>query len=279
MDAIYAQLDSNDVTIRQQAAKSLMNIKPLDEAERAAREKFVISCLGKPSEDYAMRVLATCGGNKSVKALEQIMDAPDAQRAVYAAWVLAQLPDKMVADIGLHRVAIFGMFSHQLYQQGAGIDFYIAPELGFHQTTERLNTDPKAYSAGEGPVRIPNDLLQPFTLNKAEQVYAVRCYQLAEVAGYMSGVVQQHVILIGPRRQTAMDGTYLPLLKEIAAHDSYIERLMVKGQAVAHFKYRQLAAKEIAAITKEKASYIGLRGETLDSGIPRPLQRPGSTPG
>ena len=126
---LYAQLASEDKFVRRQAAQSLSDIKPVDEAERAAREEAVLACLGKPCEDYAMRVLVTCGGPKSVKALEPILDDPDARRAVHAAWVLAQLPDKAAAQKGLRRVAIFAMFHYQIYQQGEGIDFTIAPNL------------------------------------------------------------------------------------------------------------------------------------------------------
>ena len=75
------------------------------------------------------------------------------------------------------------------------------------------------------------------------------------------------------RPTNGLDATQLPLLREIAAHDSRIKRVMVQGQATAHFEYRQMAAKAIATITKEKATYRGLAGETLDSGaFPEPYK-------
>ena len=190
MQDLYAQLGAEDVNVRKLAAKSLMDVPPVGAAKRAAREEAVLACLGKPSEDYALRILATCGGEKTANALAPILDGPDARRAVYAAWVLAQLPDQAAAAKALRRVAIFALFHHQVYQQGAGIDFQIAPDLYFHQVTGRLNRDPQAYTAGEGPVQIPGNLLAPFAWDDGEQQYAVRCYQLAEVSrdGYGPGL-------------------------------------------------------------------------------------------
>jgi hypothetical protein len=48
----------------------------------------------------------------------------------------------------------------------------------------------------------------------------------------------------------------VPLLKEMASHDLHIERLMVQGKPVAHFKNRQRAAKAIAEITQQRAAYL-----------------------
>ncbi len=275
MKDLYSQLRDNQATVRQQAAQSLMSIKAVDETERAAREEAVLSCLGSPAEDYAMRVLVTCGGEKSVKALEAILDDPDVRRGVYAAWVLAQLPDKAGVTKGVRRVAIFGMFHHRVYQQGAGIDFEMAPHLLFHQATQRLNRDPRAYSSGAGPVRIPDELLMPFVLNDAEQECAVRCYRLAEMAGNAQSLDVEflHDRRVRPQNPADLNQTYLPLLMEIAAHDSHLEKLVVKGQTVAHFEYRQRAAQAAAAITGEKATYLGLAGEMLDSNaFPEPYQ-------
>ncbi|MGA2064387.1 MAG: M56 family metallopeptidase [Thermoguttaceae bacterium] len=263
---LYAQLDAEDLNVRELAAKSLMDTPPTGAAERAAREEAVLSCLGKPCEESTMRILATCGGEKTVKALEPILDGPDARRAVYAAWVLAQLSDQAVAAKALRRVAIFAMFHHQDYQGGKGIDFHIAPHVYFHQVTGRLNPDPKAYTEGEGPVRIPDNLLVPFAWDDREQQYAVRCYQLAETGGDGDGFgLDVDFLARGPIKSLGLDRTHLPLLKEIAAQDSHLKRLMVKGQALVHFQYRQRAAKAIATITGEKAAYRGLSGEKLDS--------------
>ncbi len=126
-------------------------------------------------------MLVTCGGAKTVQALEPILDDPDVGRAVYAGWVLAQLPDVAAAEKGLRRVAIFALFRHQVYQSGAGIDFPIAPDLSFHQTTVDLNPG-RADVADKTPVRIPDALLTPFDWNDAEQQFAVRCYQQCQSA-------------------------------------------------------------------------------------------------
>ena len=48
----------------------MSDIPCLDAAERAKREEVLLSHLGRPSEDYAARVLATCGGRKTVEPLE-----------------------------------------------------------------------------------------------------------------------------------------------------------------------------------------------------------------
>ncbi len=272
---LYAQLSSEDQNTRKSAAEALCNLTPTDEAERAARENAVLAHVGKSSEDYAIRVLATCGREKTIKALEPILDDPNVRRAVYAAWVLAQLPDKKASQKGLRRVAIFGLFHHNMYQAGNGIDFTMAPDLRFHQVTIRLNPDPKMYSYGEGPVRIPKPWLVPFPWDDAEQQYAVRSYQLTEGGSEINQQIRSNVDFLRywPPNSTTMDQTHLPLLREMAAHDSHIKRVMVQGQPAAHFYIRQIAAQRIAAITKKKATYLGLNGETLDSAeYPQPYK-------
>jgi inhibitor of cysteine peptidase len=274
---LYDQLGDKDLNVRRHAAESLLRVKPFDEADRAARENAALACVGKPAEDYAMRVLATCGGPKTVETLAPILDGDDVRRAIYAAWVMAQLPDKTAAEKGIRRVAIFGLFNHCVYQQGAGIDFSIAPDLNFHQMTGRLNPDPRAYAGGEGPVRIPEKLLSIFSFDEAEQPFAVRCYRLTESSEYGWFMLQSNVDFLhanwwsGRSSKPDMDKSHLPLLREVAVRDSHIERLMVQGRPVSHFSIRRLAAQAIAAITKEKAAYIGLVGETLDSeAFPKP---------
>jgi hypothetical protein len=131
-----------------------------------------------------------------------------------------------------------------------------------------MRFNPGAYS-GEGPVRIPDNLLRPFAWDNAEQQFAVRCYKLTEsgenTIGYGLDVHFLSVGSMGIRPMKGLDATQLSLLEEIAANDSHIKRVMIKGQPTAHFDHRQLAAKAIAAITKEEATYRGLAGETLDS--------------
>jgi hypothetical protein len=110
IEKLYGELGSEEVSERRSAARGLMGFNPVDEKSRQAREDAVLARVGTSAEDYALRVLVTCGREKSVKVLRGMLDDPDAQRAVYAAWVLAQLPDKAAAEKGLQYVAIFGMF-------------------------------------------------------------------------------------------------------------------------------------------------------------------------
>ncbi|MCU0916334.1 MAG: hypothetical protein MUC88_17490 [Planctomycetes bacterium] len=275
---LYAQLGSGRGGIRQRAAEALTRIPTADEAERAARERAVLKRLGTDAEDEALRVLATCGRTATVAALRPILDGPDVPRAVYAAWVLAQLPDEAAAQTGLRRVAIFATFHHQIYQQGAGIDFPIAPHLSFHQVTQRLNPDPADYSYGEGPVRIPEELLEPFPLDKNEQAFAVAGYRWSRRPQWSS----THVLPLFNRQwgtaplladAPALDAGYVPLFKVMATEDVGVKRLMVAGQAVAYFPYRQRAAQALAAITGRRATYLGLAGEKIDSAAaPRAYQ-------
>jgi len=270
---LCAELGAQDAETRKAAANALMGAKSADEAARALREKTVLSFLGKPGEDYALRVLATCGREMTVKALLPILDEPNTQRAVYAAWVLAQLPDEKTAAKALRRVAICGILHGQRYQGGEGIDFDIAPNLEFHQVTEDLN--PGRFPQEEAPVRIPENLLQPFTWDDAEQQYALRCYQCAVITGSLDGSVSgigfQNFLGAEGEIQTGLNRTHLPLLREIAAHDPHLDQLMVQGKTVADFKYRRLAAQAIATVTKGNAIYIGLAGEKLThNAFPQP---------
>ena len=273
MADLYAQFGSNDPHVRERAAQLLSELKPLDETERAAREEAILRYLGTPSEDFAMRALVNCGQNRAVKALESILDDSDPRRAVYAAWVLAQLPDEEAANRALRRVAIFAMFYHQGYQQGSGIDFKIAPRLAFHQVTSNLNASLRASTTRQGPVSIPPALLQPFALDDREQLFAVRSYRLSETEDDHSGLRMPifYLELLPQQQPKGMDPSYLPLLKEIAQTDSHVKALLVAGTSVAHFNYRQIAAKKIQATTSAPATYRGLAGEEIDSNsFPKP---------
>jgi hypothetical protein len=264
IDKLYDQLKSDDVRIRKQASSWLTGIKATNEIERAAREEAVLSCLGKPAEDYAMRLLATCGGEKTVKALMPILDDTSSERALYAAWVLAQLPDKKAVQAGLRRLAIYGMFHAMQPQIIFTIEyaFRLAPDLSFHQGIPQ--------NFGEQPVEIPMDLLVPFLLDVGEQRFAMRCYQEGNDYRFPYGMILGYPFGF---RLWKLDETYLPLLKEIAIHDMQVKLLMVKGQPVAHFADRQKAAQEISRLTNERATYIGLAGEKLDSNaFPQPYE-------
>jgi hypothetical protein len=275
---LLAELNAEGSDVRKRAFAALIYVKPANEAERAACENAMLANFNTHPDDFdAMHALAKFGREKSAKALEPLLDDPNLQRSLQTAWVLAQMPDKTAANKGLRRMAICGLFHHNIYQTGMGIDFRIAPQLNFHQVTSWLN--PGGHPNDSGPVRIPNDLLHPFNWDAGEQHFAVRCYRLAETGDNSVGFgcwPASHILsptfdsLGGDMR---MDDTQLPLLTEIAAHDSHIKRLMVRGLPVPHFEYRQLAAKRIADITKKPATYVGLAGETIDSeAFPEPYK-------
>jgi hypothetical protein len=258
LGVVYAALPNHE-----QAALTLLGLPCRNEAERAEREAVVLKLLGSPSEEFVLRVLTTCGGNNSVVALKMMLDDPSAHRALHAAWVLAQLPDKVAAQQALRRVAIYALFYHQMYQQGSGIDFPIVRGLSFHQPTGWLNSQHQTVQP-PAPVVIPSGLMVPRQLDESEQAFVVRSYRAA-VPGQM---LQQH-ILSGWHRD--LDASYLPLLRVIARDDPDLAVLHVKGRRVAHFPQRKAAAEVTARLTGRPASYLGLNGEEMDSAA-LPLQ-------
>jgi HEAT repeat protein len=259
LEKLYARLNDKDLESRKQASRAIQATKIIDDKARDVREKTIIACLGRPSEDYAMRLLTACGSDKAIEALKPILDDPNLQRSIHAAWVLAQLPDKKAADVAIRRLAIYGLFQWSHTQCGSDCDFDIAPEINFRQYYLLFGDIGK-----EGPVQIPPDLLVSLSLNDAEQEYAIRCYQASN--GRNSNPPHYiHFLDDWLIPKPTLDRSYLPLLRKIAAHDSRLEQLKVQGNTVSHYKYRQMAAKKISALTNEKATYIGIKGETLDS--------------
>lgn len=247
---------------REAAAQCLLRLPCQNVLERTRREAAALTQLGKPTEDYALRVLTTCAGPKSVEAFSPLLDGEAVPRAVHAAWVLAQHPDAATAHRALRRLGLYSIFHHQMYQQGSGIDFPIAANLYFHQVTSRLN--PKAYADGESAsVILPPELMAPKSLDAPEQAFLLRAYRHLIT-------VRPFVEFWGwnfPGRDLADrgDASYLPWLRIVASEDPYLRLLHVQGQKVAHFPHRQTAAKAIARLTGAPATYAGLAGETLDS--------------
>jgi len=266
MTVLYRDLAGDHADYRRRASAYLANIPCLDAADRRAREKVLLACLGKPSEDYALRLLPACGGAAAVKALRPLLAGDDVTRAVHAAWVLAQLPDKAARTEALRRLAVYAMFHHTMYQQGSGIDFEVAKGLQFHQVTGRLN--PAAYRNRPAErVQIPPKLLAGFDLDEAEQRFAVRVYRRLQRTRPVAWLVEWLWPLGGRPNET-----YLPLLKVIAAEDATLKAAFVKGRKVAHFPIRKAAAEHVARITGRPARYVGLAEEPLDSAAwpPRP---------
>ena len=255
-------LNNQNIEVRKQTSASLSSIECLTDDERSKREAIILTHLGHPTEDYAIRVLGTCAGEKTSQQLLPVLDEPDVPRAVYAAWVLARHPDETVRQTGLRRVAIYGMFHHQIYQQGEGIDFVIAPGLDFHQVTGYLNrNDPGQRSQA---VRIPDDLLLPFEFNQSEQDFAIRAYRYTRF-GKTRHDGDFPIRSTRHRRDISWDASHLGLFEVIATEDPELGILHVKGEKVAHFKNRKAAAEIIANITQAASSYVGLDGETIDS--------------
>ena len=259
---LHAGLASSEVRVRKQASDCLASIECLSNAEQAEREEIVLGHLGQPSEDYALRVLTTCAGKKTAEQLLPRLDGDDVSGAVYAAWVLAQHSDSVVAGKALRRVAIHAMFHRQVYQSGAGIGFAIAPDLRFHQVTEDYNRGKGQRKTG--PVHIPDDLLVPFAFDEQEQAFAIRAYRYWRygtqylLGGWPSYYRPDKRVLSGA-------DSHLPLLQMIADEDPYLRVLHVKGKKVGHFANRRSAAATIANITNAGASYVGLAGEEIDS--------------
>ena len=260
---LFEQLGSDDIARRRWASEKLAGVRPVDEAERGRWEDTLLAHMGEPSEDYALRLLTACGGRKSVETLLPLLDGPDVPRAVYAAWGLAQLPDRAAARKAVRRLAVYGVFRHQEGQQErATVDIAIARSLGFHTVIASL--DPGATQSRPddpaAPVQIPAELRKRFTLDEAEQAFAIRVYRY--VTWPQPVRWNTHVMdVLGNR----VDASYVPLLKVIAAEDPKVGVLHVKDLKVAHFQYRKAAAQAIARVTGEAAAYVGLAGEELDS--------------
>jgi len=264
LSVLYHALKHENIAFRKQASEYLMEIPCRDEKERAEREDVLLSCFGQLCEDYSLRLLTTCAGPKSAEVLQKLLDEENVSRAVYAAWVLAQNPDEQVRQKGLRRVAIYAMFNHQMYQQGSGIDFQIAPDLSFHQVTGRLN--PGTYNERPVPVTIPDHFLIPFTWDEKEQAFSIRAYRSILWKRYHSNPVDFLERYVWPQSNVdSLDNSLLPLLKVIAQEDPVLSLLYIKGIQVAYFRNRHMAAKVISKITGETATYPGLEGEAIDS--------------
>ncbi|MHC4123612.1 MAG: hypothetical protein ACYSSI_08580 [Planctomycetota bacterium] len=260
LKVLYEGLNNSNPQVRKQASGCLVSVECLNNTERAEREQIVLSYLGHPTEDYALRILTTCAGKKTTEQLSPVLDEENVPRAVYAAWVLAQHPDETIRQKALRRVAVYAMFNHQIYQAGAGIDFAVAPNLSFHQVTENLNR--RSGQQKPEPVHIPEALLAPFEFNIYEQAFAVRAYRYSRL-NILFDVFPPYYLQ--RQRGVSWNASHLPLFRVIAREDPHLRILYVKGNKVAHFKNRKDAAEMIAGITGVKASYIGLAGEEIDS--------------
>lgn len=256
---LYDGLASHEVDSRRQAAQFLTLVHPLDTDERQQREALLLTFVGTLGEDYALRLLTTCGGPAAIRALTPLLDDRDLQRGIYAAWVLAQLPDAAVARRAQRRLGLCGLFHHYVAQQSGGIAFLVAPELYFSQTTGELN---QRYDTGAArALALPVEALLPTKLDAAEQQFVIGAYRQAWQTA--SGGLQFPSEDFLAMRQ--LDASYVALLLVIAAEDPWLDALHVQGNTVAHFIHRQQATQTLARLTGQKATYRGLAGEPLDS--------------
>ncbi len=234
----------------------------LNEQERGQRELLILSHLGKPKEGLVLRLLATCSGSKTTKRLSPLLDGQDVQRAVHAAWILAQhKTDQAIQDKAMRRLAIYALFRHMMYQTGSGIDFDVAPDLRFHQTisSQRFQSNRKMPR-----LTIPKHLLTPFTWDKSEQAFALRAYRYTRLSSWRHGPSPLPLMRAVPGH-TPWDRSHESLFKSVAKEDPYVVPLPVRGIIVAHFPNRKMGAQTLANITGSKVSYCGLVGDAIDS--------------
>lgn len=288
VQTLIDQLGDKDGMLGQLAYHGLREMRLSDEAQRRPMEAALLKLLGQPGEPAAVQLLAKFGKQDSVNALGGMLNDPSMPRALLAAWALAQLDipvDKAVPadratglretgltppdrNTALRRLAIYGMFHHQIAQQSTGIGFRIAvdapdvpngQEVAFYQTTMRLN--PGAIRDDKQPIHLPEELLKPFPLSPAEQQFAIRAYRYTMQHGG-SSTMGPGLVSINFHQ---MDVSHVPLLEVIAAEDTDLRAQAINGQKVAHFPQRQLAAQKIASLTGKPAGYTGLDGKVLDS--------------
>lgn len=255
------ELGNTQKDVRKKAVENLRQIPCANDEERRQREQAVLALLGQPAEDYALRVLTTCAGPQTIIRLEPRLDGTNMPAARYAAWVLAQTPNPIIARKALRRLALHALFCHHVYQQGSGIDFEIAPDLSFHQSTGWLNLGAVSNNPRAG-LQIPADLMMPTHLDSAEQTFLLRDYRNVSTTTQQYMLGDYFMMFRNPYNQLA-DATYLQMFEVAALEDPTLECLHVQGRKVAHFPYRQAAAKNSARLTGKPATYLGLTGETL----------------
>jgi hypothetical protein len=271
---LHRKLSDPDKYLRAEAAANLQQIPCANDAERRQREQVILALLDQPAADYALRVLTTCAGPRTISQLEPRLDTTNVPAARYAAWVLAQAPDPAAAHKALRRLALHALFCHQIYQAGAGIDFEVAPDLYFHQTTERLNPGTYPDTAPSG-LQIPSDLMPPANLDASEQAFLVRDYHNLLLSMRQNAAGNYFMLFAPPMWGRTGDSSYVPFFTSAAREDPELRALYVQGRKVACFPNRQAAAQNLARLTGKPAAYLGLKGETLAHDQTPPQPYPG----
>jgi len=271
LSMLLGSLKDTDGAVRYQASLHLAGIPCLDARERSAREAAILVLVGTPMEDYALRLLPGCEGDKTSKKLTPLLDDKCTSRAVYAAWVLAQHPDTSTREKALRRFAIYAWFQHQMHQQGSGIGFTIAPQLSFGQVTSSSNTNAYRRARALQTLTIPPALLDTFDLDKEEQSFSIRAYRTLALD---FPDFRREIILGHPFRPRGWKSSHLPLLETVSREDPDLRVLYVRGEKVADFPNRRATAQVIAKVTGKPAVYHGLAGERIDSAAfpPKPYQ-------
>ncbi|MHC4425194.1 MAG: hypothetical protein ACYSYV_03755 [Planctomycetota bacterium] len=255
---LHETLWHEDNTVRELSASYLAEVPCLNDKEKRQREYALLSHIGQRSEDYAMRVLVSCAGQRTAEILLPILDEQDVPRAIYATWVLAQHSDEQVREKAIRRLTIYSMFFHQTYQAGSGIDFNIAPRLSFHQTTSSIR---RQEQRGD-ELLIPKGRYIPSNLDEKEQEFSIRAYRHACLLGYRFHI---YGLDMWRPRKTGWDQSHLPLLEVITREDPFIKVSVIKDKPVVHFYRRQKAAQAKAMLEAGRAFYIGLDNEKIES--------------
>jgi len=243
---------------REWAAACLLRLPCRTEAERSRREAAVLALLGKPAEDFALRVLVTCAGPRTTAALLPVLDGPSVQRAVHAAWVLAQSPQADIANRAWRRLALHGLLHRQTEQHGEAMSFAVAPGIFFHQLFDSARE-----RDDDAKVVLPSPLQPPARLDQQELDFLMRAYRdrLADDARFdLFGTAVMYDMLAA-----RTDASWTPFFQMVAREDPRLTAWRVSGQSVAHHLQRRLAAEVVARLTGRPASYVGLQGEALDS--------------
>jgi hypothetical protein len=257
---LFESLGQQDSLLRKLSAEQLMRIPYLSEEEARERETIVLRHVGTASEDYALRVLITCAGRKTAQMLLPIMDEPDVQRALYAAWVLSQHPDEKVKDKGQRRVNLYKILRRQPGQAGSSIVFDIAPGLRFYQRSKGFEIIPGGSEQREKAAFANRDRYIPANLDEKEQEFSVRAYR------HTLSLKNYHYFSIrGLWAPYIWDQSHLPLLEVIAQEDPLTRKLIIQDKPVVQYPRRREAARAIARIKSRKASHRDLSGDQADS--------------
>ena len=102
LDALYEELPAS--------RDAILGLPCRDNVERLQRESAVLTHLGQPTESAALRLLATCCGERTMAELEPWLDDEDVMRALHAAWILRNAARDELRQRAERRMRIYRMF-------------------------------------------------------------------------------------------------------------------------------------------------------------------------